>query len=63
MANIETGKLICKLRKVKNMTQKDLANYLNVSDKAVSKWERGESYPEITIIPQLASILEITVDE
>lgn len=63
MANIETGKLICKLRKIKNMTQKDLANYLNVSDKAVSKWERGESYPEITIIPQLANILEITVDE
>ncbi len=63
MANIETGKLICELRKVKNMTQKDLANYLNVSDKAVSKWERGESYPEVTILPQLASILEITVDE
>lgn len=63
MANIETGKLICELRKMKNMTQKDLANYLNVSDKAVSKWERGESYPEITILPQLSSILEITVDE
>lgn len=63
MANLETGKLICELRKMKNMTQKDLANYLNVSDKAVSKWERGESYPEVTILPQLASILEITVDE
>lgn len=44
MANIETGKLICELRKMKNMTQKDLANYLNVSDKAVSKWERGGSH-------------------
>lgn len=63
MANLETGKLICELRKMKNMTQKDLANYLNVSDKAVSKWERGESYPDITSIPQLANILEITVDE
>jgi transcriptional regulator with XRE-family HTH domain len=63
MAQLETGKLICELRKMKNLTQKELANYLNVSDKAVSKWERGESYPEITIIPQLAGILEITVDE
>lgn len=63
MAQLETGKLICELRKMKNLTQKELANYLNVSDKAVSKWERGESYPEVTIIPQLAGILEITVDE
>lgn len=59
----ETGKLISQKRKQKNMTQKDMAKYLNVSDKAVSKWERGESYPEITTLPKLALLLELTIDE
>lgn len=43
MDNIKFGKLILKLRKEKNMTQKELAEKLNVTDKAVSKWERGDS--------------------
>ena len=43
MDNIKCGKLILKLRKEKNMTQKELAEKLNVTDKAVSKWERGDS--------------------
>ncbi len=63
MATLETGRLITEIRKKKNMTQKDVANYLNVSDRAVSKWERGESYPEITTLPKLAELLEISVDE
>ena len=45
------------------MTQKELAEKLNVTDKAISKWERGNGYPEITIIPELAKALEITVNE
>ncbi|HZK25371.1 MAG TPA: helix-turn-helix transcriptional regulator [Oscillospiraceae bacterium] len=63
MTNYACGRLIAELRKAKNMTQKELAAYLNVSDKAVSKWERGENYPEVSILPQLAHKLEITVDE
>lgn len=63
MGTTETGKLISTIRKQKGMTQKDIATLLNVSDKAVSKWERGECYPEVTLLPQLSSILEISIDE
>ena len=45
------------------MTQKELASLLGVSDKAVSKWERGESYPEVTLFPALSAILGVTADE
>ncbi|GAA0724970.1 hypothetical protein GCM10008905_19610 [Clostridium malenominatum] len=63
MGTIETGKIISTIRKQKSMTQKDIAELLNVSDKAVSKWERGECYPEVGLLPELAFILEITIDE
>jgi len=45
------------------MTQQELADRLGVTNKAISKWETGEGYPEITIIPTLADELGITVDE
>lgn len=63
MANKTMGELICTLRKEKNMTQKELASMLNVTDKAVSKWERDVSCPDTATIPQLAEILGISVDE
>lgn len=63
MDNEKIGQLIYNLRKEKSMTQKELAEKLNVTDKAVSKWERGNGYPEITIIPELAKALGITVNE
>jgi len=44
------------------MTQLDLAEKLNYSDKAVSKWERGESLPDITVIKSIADLFEVTVD-
>ncbi len=44
----KTGALIAELRRQNHMTQKELAAKLNVTDKAVSKWERGIGYPEIT---------------
>lgn len=50
------------LRKKRGLTQSALARQLNVSDKAVSKWETGLGYPEITLLPKLASILGVTVD-
>ncbi|QSX06250.1 helix-turn-helix transcriptional regulator [Sedimentibacter sp. zth1] len=63
MGSIETGSIIFKIRKEKNMTQKDLAALLNVSDKAVSKWERGEGYPDVGLLPALSEILEISIDK
>lgn len=63
MDNKKIGSFISTLRKEKGMTQKDLAEKLNVTDKAVSKWERGVGYPEITIIPILADTLGISTSE
>ena len=54
------GQFIAQLRKEKNMTQKDLAELLHITDKAVSKWERGLSYPDITLLTSIAGILGVT---
>lgn len=50
---------IVELRKEQNLTQQDIANKLHITDKAVSKWERGLSYPDITSISKLANILGV----
>ena len=55
------GTYIRSLRIKKGMTQAQLAELLNVTDKAVSKWERDLSYPDITILPKLADVLGIRV--
>ena len=57
------GNLVTQLRKAKGMTQADLAEKMGITDKAVSKWERDLSYPDIVSIPHLAEILGVTVDE
>lgn len=57
------GSFIAILRKAKGMTQKELAELLNVSDEAVSRGERDESAPDITLIPVLADIFEVTCDD
>lgn len=57
------GQKIAELRKEKNMTQLELANKLNITDKAVSKWERDISCPDINTFPKLAEILGVSVDE
>ena len=54
---------ICELRKSKKLTQKQLAERLNITDKAVSKWERGLGYPDIAILPSLAEVLGVTANE
>ena len=51
------------LRSQKNISQEKLAQYLNVSFQAVSKWENGNSYPDITLLPDIARFFGITVDE
>ena len=57
------GQRISKLRKEKNLTQEELAELLSVSGQAVSKWEQDRSYPDILLLPTLANILGVTVDE
>ncbi|MCD8124405.1 MAG: helix-turn-helix domain-containing protein [Lachnospiraceae bacterium] len=57
------GTMIASLRKEKGMTQSALAEKMGVTDKAVSKWERDLSCPDVNSIPQLAEILGVSVDE
>ncbi|MDD6038525.1 MAG: helix-turn-helix transcriptional regulator [bacterium] len=57
------GAFISQIRKEKRLTQKELAEQLCVTDKAVSKWERGVSYPDISMLEPIAKILEISVLE
>ncbi len=56
------GNNIAKLRKACGLTQSQLADKLNISDKTVSRWENGLGYPEITQFPKLAAIFGVTVD-
>jgi transcriptional regulator with XRE-family HTH domain len=58
----KVGDQIFTLRKIKKLTQNDLGERLNVSFQAVSKWERGETLPDTSILVDLASVLETTVD-
>ena len=60
---IEIGKKIAKLRIEKGYTQEDLAKLCAISSAAVSKWENNNSYPDITTLPILARIFNITIDE
>ena len=57
------GTMISTLRKEKGMTQLELAEKMGVTDKAVSKWERDLSFPDINSFPKLAEIFGVTVDE
>ncbi len=57
----KTGALIGAARKEKNMTQKELAAVLHVSDRAVSKWERGAGFPDVSLLEPLADALDLTV--
>jgi transcriptional regulator with XRE-family HTH domain len=61
--NIYFSENIKQLRKERDLTQEALADFLGISFQAVSKWERGESYPEIEMLPVIAAFFGITVDE
>ena len=63
MDNGKMGRFISELRKSHQLTQKELAEKLNVSDKAVSKWERGLSCPDISLLSPLSDIFGITTTE
>lgn len=59
----KTGKLIASIRKEQNRTQQDLAETLGVSSAAVSKWERGIGFPDVSLIEPLSASLGITIAE
>lgn len=60
---VNVGRKISQLRKNKNMTQMELADRMNVSFQAVSNWERGNSMPDISKLPELANVFGVTIDE
>ena len=57
------GEIISTLRKEKGLTQKEVADRLNITDKAVSKWERDLACPDTQTIPKLAEILGVSLEE
>ena len=57
------GAMLASLRKERGMTQLELAEQMGVTDKAVSKWERDLSFPDVSSLPRLAEIFGISVDE
>ncbi len=63
MDQIKIGNFIAEMRKAQGLTQKELAEKLNLSDKAVSKWECGKGLPDNSIMLNLCSILQISVNE
>lgn len=60
---IKTGALIAQRRKELNLTQKDLADRLQVTDKAVSRWETGKGFPETSLLQPLSQALDLTITE
>ena len=61
--NIYFGENLKRLRLEKNLTQEKLADFLGVSFQSISKWERGDTYPDITMLPSIASFFNISVDD
>ena len=57
------GQFISVLRRARGMTQQQLADALHVSNKAVSRWERDESFPDLALVPVIADMLGVTADE
>lgn len=63
MDKVKTGELIREARKAKNYTQNELGDMLGVTNKAVSRWEKGESFPDVAILENLAQILDLKIQE
>ncbi|MBG9748624.1 helix-turn-helix domain-containing protein [Bacillus thuringiensis] len=63
MREIHIHKIIANKRKEKGITQEELAAYIGITKASVSKWETGQSYPDITFLPLLASYFNISIDE
>ena len=57
------GSLLYKLRKEKGMTQKEVADSMNISNKTISKWERGLGCPDISLLPELSEIFDVNIEK
>ena len=62
MDSQKTGRLIAALRREKGWTQKQLAEAMHLSDRTVSKWERGAGCPELSLLPELSGLLGVAVE-
>jgi len=58
----KTGRIITEKRKALGLTQQEIADQLHISFQAVSKWENGAAYPDVALLPQLAAVLQTSVD-
>ena len=63
MDQVKTGQFIKTMRKAKNLTQREVAEKLNISEKTVSKWETGNGLPDVSLMLPLCELLEISVNE
>ena len=63
MDKIKTGEIIREARKAKNYTQSELGDMIGVTNKAVSRWEKGESFPDIGILENLAQVLDLKIQD
>jgi transcriptional regulator with XRE-family HTH domain len=63
MKEINIAKVLVNKRKEKGITQEELASYMGVSKASISKWETGQSYPDVTFLPQLAAYFNISIDD
>lgn len=61
--NIYFGETLKKLRLKQNLTQEKLSDFLGVSFQTISKWERGDTYPDIALLPIIAQFFKVSVDE
>ena len=61
MDAIKIGRFIAQKRKERNLSQRELAGYLHITDKAISKWGRGLSFPDITILIPLSEVLDVSL--
>ena len=59
---IRMGALIARLRREKRLTQLQLAEQMHISDKTISKWERGKGCPDVSLLPELSRILEVDLE-
>lgn len=63
MDHFQFTKIFANRRKELKLTQAQIAEYIGVSRAAVSKWEKGQSYPDITLLPKLAKLFHLSIDE
>ena len=62
MREINIAQVLVRMRREKGITQEELASFIGVTKASVSKWETGQSYPDVTFLPQLAAFFNISID-